>query len=79
MPGAEAKSKPSKSLEEYNKHVDKLEAARKRLQELRDQLAQTKGAKAQARIKEQIDQLEKAIKGHEKEIRQKWPGGPPTE
>jgi hypothetical protein len=26
-----------------------------------------------------LKQLEKEIKGHEKEIRQKWPGGAPTE
>jgi RHS repeat-associated protein len=83
MPSAEARSKRpgggAKSLGEYNKHTEKLEAARQRLQALQEQLGQVKGPKRQAPIKKEIEQLEKAIKGHEKEIGQKWPGGPPSE
>jgi hypothetical protein len=69
--------KGAKSLEQYNKHVEKLQEAKQKLQALKDKLAKTKGPKAQGPIKDEIAQLEKSIKGHEKEIQQKWPNFEP--
>jgi hypothetical protein len=39
-----------------------------------ERLQKACGKKAQDAIKDAIRQLEKDIKGHEKEIEQKWPG-----
>jgi hypothetical protein len=67
----------AKSLEEYLKHKKKLEEALEELQELKKALEKAKGAKACKEIGEEIRDLEKSIKGHEKEVRQKWPNGRP--
>jgi len=67
----------AKSATEYDKHVGNLEKARERLGQLKEDLGQAKGSKAQRPIREQIDRLTKSIEGHEKEIRQKWPEGRP--
>lgn len=75
--GGEAAERRGKSNEEYDRHTGNLEQARDRLNQLKEELGQAKGPKAQRPIREQIDRLTKAIKGHEKEIRQKWPEGRP--
>lgn len=36
-----------------------------------------KGPRKQKPIRERLEKLEKDIKGHEKEMRQKWPDGRP--
>jgi hypothetical protein len=54
-----------------------VEAAEKELQQLQDKLKSTKGPKAQRPIKEAIDRLKQDIKGHSKELGQKWPNGRP--
>ena len=66
-----------KRVGEYDRHVENKARAEKELGQLREQLQQTKGPKAQRPIRDQIRKLEEEIKGHEKEIRQKWPSGRP--
>jgi hypothetical protein len=75
---AEEKSesiKGSKSQEEYDKHVRKLKEAKEEVKKLEEKLKETKGPKKQNPIKEQIKKLLDDVKGHEKEIKQKWPKG----
>jgi hypothetical protein len=69
----------AKSVQQYNKHNEKLQQAKGQLSQLEEELQQTKGPKKQTPIKAQIENLKQDIKGHEKEMRQKWPDGPPTE
>jgi RHS repeat-associated protein len=69
--------KNGKSRSEHDKHVKGREAARRVLRELTDKLGRAKGPKTRGPIEEAIRKLEKEIKGHEKEIRQKWPRGRP--
>jgi hypothetical protein len=78
-PTNETPSGGAKSADQYKKHMEKLRAAKKQLQELQEELNRATGQKKRAQIREAIDELEKSIKGHEKEVRQKWPNGPPTE
>jgi RHS repeat-associated protein len=66
-----------KSAEEYDRHIEAKGKAEERLQELQEQLGQVKGPKAQRPIREAIENLQREIRGHEKEIRQKWPEGRP--
>jgi len=68
--------KGAKSYEELEKHMEKLRAGCKQLHDLEEKLKNTKGPKARKPIEEEIEKLKKAIKGHEKEIKQKWPKGP---
>jgi hypothetical protein len=56
-----------------NKHLDKLRAARSQADRLRQQLEGLKGPKAQQPVRDQLQDMLDQIKGHEKEIRQKWP------
>ena len=63
----------AKSAEQMAKHLDKLGQARKRVEELRRTLDTLQGPKAQNPVREQIQDLLDQIRGHEKEIRQKWP------
>jgi hypothetical protein len=44
---------------------------------LERQLEQATGPRTRRPIQQQIDRLRKDIKGHDKEIRQKWPDGRP--
>lgn len=74
---ADDSPKGSKSAGEYDEHQRKLGEARGQLEGLRDKLREAKGPKARGPIREQIRDLETDIKGHEKEIRQKWPDGRP--
>jgi RHS repeat-associated protein len=67
----------AKSPSEFLKHAQKLEHALEELEELEATLGRLKGPKAQQPIRELIDQLSHDIKGHLKEMRQKWPGGRP--
>jgi len=64
--------KGAKNLKKLQEHVDKANAAGKELERLRKLCP--KGKKAQDDLKEQIKELEKDIRGHQKEINQKWPG-----
>jgi peptidoglycan hydrolase CwlO-like protein len=75
--GEEGAGEGAKSQEEYDKHQAGVEAAEKELQQLQDKLKTTKGPKAQRPIKEAIDRLKQDIKGHGKEMGQKWPHGRP--
>jgi hypothetical protein len=75
--GGDAAEQGGKRAEEYDTHTANAEKARGRLNELKEELGQAKGPKAQRPIREQIERLTKDIKGHEKEIRQKWPEGRP--
>ena len=65
--------KAAKSAQEMAKHLHSLALARNRVTELERQLANLKGPKAQAQVRDKIKDLLDQIKGHEKEIRQKWP------
>jgi RHS repeat-associated protein len=75
--GTDGRQADAKSKEEYDKHQQKLGEARDQLGQLEEKLAETKGPKRQQAIKDQIEKLKESIKGHEKEIRQKWPDGAP--
>ena len=55
------------------KHLEKLNATRTRLKELERRLETLKGPKARGPVSDEIRDLSDQIKGHEKEIRQKWP------
>jgi RHS repeat-associated protein len=63
----------AKSATNLVKHVEKLEDARDRLSNLKRALDAASGKKARERLLEEITKLERQIRGHEKEIRQKWP------
>lgn len=67
-----------KSWDEWKKHTDGLERGKdlvRRLKELRKHLKKKRYKDATDKaIKEET----KKIKGHEKEIKQKWPNGPPA-
>ena len=71
-------AKGDKSPEEYDEHVRKMEDAKQRLKELKDQRGSASGKKLQEKLQKEADDLESDIKGHEKEIKQKWPNGRPT-
>lgn len=74
---AEPSSDGAKSAEEFDRHVGGRDRAQEEVGRLKEKLGNVKGPKAQKPIREQIEQLEKDIRGHEKEIRQKWPNGRP--
>ena len=67
-----------KSLAEYQKHQGVVEFYQNKIKELTGKLANAKGKEPKA-IKEEIAKWEKNLKGHLKEMGQKWPGGPPKE
>jgi uncharacterized protein RhaS with RHS repeats len=69
--------KGGKCYEEWQKHVGYLRTACKRLRDLEEKLKNTKGPKAQRPIKAEIEKVKNDIKGYEKEMKQKWPKGPP--
>jgi archaellum component FlaC len=75
--GEEGSGEGAKSQEEYDKHQAGVEAAEQELQQLQDKLKETKGPKAQRPIKEAIERLKQDVKGHRKEMGQKWPHGRP--
>ena len=70
-------AKGEKSLEEYLQHVQCVEAAERELEDLRQELRNARGPKKRRPIEEAIERLNEALDGHKKEIRQKWPDGPP--
>lgn len=76
---AEQEGAGARSAEEYDRHVRGVEEARGRLEELQGQLDAATGPRARRPIQQQIDRLRKDIRGHEKEIRQKWPDGRPND
>jgi hypothetical protein len=71
----------AKSWNEWKEHWDKMKAAEDELKALQKELSSTKGPKRQRPLKEKIDELLAAIKGHVKEMKQKWKNkwntGPP--
>jgi len=69
----------AKSLAEYAKHMAKLERARSELAALGEKLRNATSHWERKAIEARIRELKEAIKGHEKEIGQKWPNGPPSE
>ena len=70
-------AKGDKSAEEYDHHQKGVDAAREALKDAEDALRRAKGKGAQDALKRQIESLKKAIRGHLKEMGQKWPGGRP--
>jgi RHS repeat-associated protein len=66
----------SKSREEYNKHVRVVEELRDQLEKLKNALKNSKGPKRKKPLEELIKEIEKKIKGHIKEMKQKWPNLP---
>ena len=66
-----------KSATEYDKHQAAADKAKEQLGQLEEKLAKTKGVKSQDPIKQEIQNLKDSIKGHEKEMNQKWPDGRP--
>lgn len=63
----------AKTFQQMIKHLDKLKAARTRISEMERRLEGLKGKKARDVLRDEIQRLRKEIKGHEKEIGQKWP------
>jgi len=74
----EAAQKGAKSYEEYMKHQNYVKQGLEKLKKLKKLLDRTKGPKAQGPVKEAIELEEKVLKGHLKEIAQKWPNGCPA-
>jgi hypothetical protein len=68
--------KGAKSAAELEKHLSKLEAATEQVLGLEQKLSGLKGPKARKPIEEMIRSLKTDIRGHMKEIRQKWPEYP---
>lgn len=56
-----------------HEHLDKLKIAREQLGAMERRLAELKGKKAIDALRQDIKDPRDQIKGHEKEIRQKWP------
>lgn len=50
---------------------------KEQVKDLKKKLDNAKGPKTRRPIQEAIRELEKDIKGHEKEVQQKWPNGRP--
>lgn len=73
-PGGNAAPKSAKSQKQLEKHVSGVKRAQARLKELKEELEKAKGPKRQQPIRERIKDLEESIKGHLKEIEDKWPG-----
>jgi RHS repeat-associated protein len=70
---AEAAQQGAKSLQNFQKHLSDLNQGKQRLNKLQKLLNRTKGPKAQQPVKDAIEDEEQQIKGHTKEMRQKWP------
>jgi hypothetical protein len=75
----ETLEKGAKCYAEWEKHVADLRSLCEQLRDLEKELEQAKGPKAQRPIREKIEKIKRKIKGHEKEMKQKWPKGPPCE
>ena len=67
----------AKSYAEYVKHMNYVKQGEEKINELEHKLKETKGPKAQKAIEEALEREKKILKGHLKEIAQKWPKGPP--
>ena len=68
----------SKSQQEYDKHIADQEKGKQRLEKLQEQLSKTKkNSKERREIQDKISNEKELLKGHEKEIKQKWPDGRP--
>jgi hypothetical protein len=62
-----------KSAIELATHVSKLETARERAMNLQRAIEAASGKKARDSVVQELDNLLRQIRGHEKEIWQKWP------
>ena len=71
-------AKQDKSREAYDQHKQALDQAKKELKDLQNELKNSKSPKDREVIQKQIDDANKWIKGHQKEMdKQKWKFGPP--
>jgi RHS repeat-associated protein len=70
-------AKGDKSVEEYDKHIRDIDDHKRKLIDEKNKLRNTRGDKARKAVEIEIDELERGIKGHEKEVGQKWPNGRP--
>jgi hypothetical protein len=61
-----------KTLRQATEHLRKLKDARDKLGELKEALKEATGPKSRRPIQEAIEELEKDIAGHVKEIGQRW-------
>lgn len=81
LPASISYSTGAKSREEYEHHEEKLKIALEQEQELLEKLGRVKGPKARAPIEKELENLRNGrngIRGHQKEIAQKWPNGCPV-
>jgi len=73
-----AAAKLEKSQKEYDKHYNAQQEGLNRIKELQDKLSKTKkGSRERIDIQEKIKKEQEIYKGHEKEVKQKWPNGRP--
>lgn len=71
--------KEGKSQKAYDKHKKYVNANRKAVKQLEIDKGKATSPKERGRIQKLIDQTNGWIKGHEKEMKQKWPNGRPEE
>jgi flagellar motility protein MotE (MotC chaperone) len=70
---------PSLNQQDYDKHIADQKAGQQRINDLQKELSETKkGSKQRREIQEKIEIELKKLKGHQKEINQKWPNGRPA-
>ena len=67
----------AKSAEEYDRHLRDQANAQDRLRDLENRLDKASGPKTRRPLEKAIKEALKDLKGHAKEIRQKWPNGRP--
>ena len=65
-------AKPDKSPEAYEEHLRNLGRYKETLDELQVELGKATGPKTRKPIEEKIDEIQRRIKGEQKEIEQKW-------
>lgn len=66
--------KGAKTFEEFKKHLTDLSKGLKRLEDLKKKLQNAKSHSERKRLKKEIETELGRVKGHEKEMDQKWPG-----
>jgi len=79
--GAASPGTGAKSREEYEHHEEKLKIALEQEQELLEALGRAKGPKSRIPLEKELENLRNGrngIRGHRKEIAQKWPNGCPV-
>jgi RHS repeat-associated protein len=63
----------AKSAGELAKHVERLQEAREGIDKLQRLIRQAGSKKTRDRLAQELEDLLRSIRGHEKEIQQKWP------